>query len=76
MYWLAEQGLAPKRVLLVIVPLILIFLIEHLKNVLERKDGKVMEKNKNTFDVLMVSLNSFISLNGNIAGGALLANAF
>ena len=76
MYWLAEQGLAPKRVLLVIVPLIMIFLMEHLKHVLERKDGKVMGKIKNAFDVLMDSLNCFISLGGNIAGGALLANAF
>lgn len=35
-----------------------------------------MGKIKNTFDVLMVSLNTFVSLNGNIAGGALLTNAF
>ena len=76
MYWLAEQGLAQKRVLLVIVPLIMIFLMEHLKNVLERKKGKIMEMIKRTFDVLMVCLNCFIDLGSNIAGGALLANAF
>ena len=32
-YWLAEQELAPKRALLVAVPLIVIFLMEHIKHV-------------------------------------------
>lgn len=76
MYWLVEQGLAPKRVLLVVVPLIVIFLIEHVKTVFERKGDKNMGKIKNTFDALIVNLGCFINLSGNVAGGALLANAF
>lgn len=36
-YWLAEQGLAPKRVILVVVPLIIIFLMELVKRVLDRR---------------------------------------
>ncbi|MCX4299897.1 MAG: hypothetical protein OSJ73_23270 [Lachnospiraceae bacterium] len=75
-YWLAEQGLAPKRALLVVVPLIVIFLIEHMKHVLERKGDKYMRKIKNAFDALNVLLNCIINLSGNIAGGALLANVF
>jgi hypothetical protein len=76
MYWLVEQGLAPKRVLLVVVPLIIIFLLEHIKRVLERKGDKNMGKMKNAFDALIVNLGCFINLSGNVAGGALLANAF
>lgn len=44
MYWLAEQGLAPKRVLLVVVPLIVFFLMEHIKRVFEKKGDKNMGK--------------------------------
>ena len=73
-YWLAEQGLAPKRVLLVIIPLILFFLMEHMKHVFRRKGDKNMGKTKNAFDALNVILNYFINLSCNIAGGALLAN--
>lgn len=76
MYWLAEQGLAPKRVLLVVVPLIVIFLMERKKQVLEKKGDKHMGKMKNTVDALIVNLDCFINLSGNVAGGALLANAF
>lgn len=79
MYWLAEQGLAPKRVLLVVVPLIMIFLLERLKRVFERKGNKNMGKMKNAFDVLdvlTVNVNCFINLSGSVAGGALLANTF
>lgn len=76
MYWLAEQGLAPKRVLLVVVPLIIIFLMEHIKRVFEGKGDKNMGKMKNTFDALIVNVSCFINLSGNVAGGALLANAF
>lgn len=36
-YWLAEQGLAPKRVFFVVIPLIIIFLIELLKYVCDSK---------------------------------------
>lgn len=36
-YWLAERGLAPKRALFVVIPLIIFFLIEHVKYVLKRK---------------------------------------
>lgn len=76
MYWLAEQGLAPKRVLLVAVPLIIFFLMEHIKRVFEKKGDKNMGKMKNTFDALIVNLDCFIGLSGNMAGSALLANVF
>lgn len=75
-YWLAEQGLAPKRALLVVIPLIVISLMEHMKHVFERKGDKYMGKIKNAFDALNVLLNCIINLSGNIAGGALLANVF
>ena len=75
-YWLAEQGLAPKRALLVAVPLIVFFLMEHIKHVFEGKGDKNMGKIKNAFDALNVLLNCIINLSGNIAGGALLANVF
>lgn len=76
MYWLAEQGLAPKRVLRVVVPLIIFFLMEHIKRVFEKKGDKNMGKMKNTFDALIVNLDCFIGLSGNMAGSALLANVF
>lgn len=76
MYWLAEQGLAPKRVLRVVVPLIIFFLMEHIKRVFEKKGDKNMGKMKNTFDALIVNLDCFIGFSGNMAGSALLANVF
>lgn len=76
MYWLVEQGLAPKRVLLVVVPLIIFFLMERIKRVFEKKGDKNLEKMKNAFDVLIVNLGCIIDLGGNVAGGALLANVF
>ena len=76
MYWLVEQGLALKRVLLVIVPLIIFFLTEHIKHVFERKGDRNMGKIKITFDALIANLDYFIDLSGNVAGGALLANGF
>jgi hypothetical protein len=75
-YWLAEQGLAPKRALLVEIPLIITFLMEHMKHVFERRGDKNMGKKKNAFDALNVILNCIINLSGNMAGGALLTNAF
>lgn len=76
MYWLAEQGLALKRVLLAVVPLIIFFLMEHIKRVFKKKGDKNMGKMKNTFDALIVNLDCFIGLSGNMAGSALLANVF
>lgn len=76
MYWLAEQGLAPKRALFVVIPLTIFFLMEHIKYVLKRKGDKNMGKTKNAFDALNVILNCIINLSGNMAGGALLTNAF
>lgn len=76
MYWLAEQRLAPKRVFLVVAPLIVIFLMEHVKKVFERKGDKDLGKMKNAFDALIVNLERFINLSDKVAGGALLANAF
>ena len=62
--------------LLVVVPLIIIFLMEHIEHVFKGKGDKYMEKIKNAFDALNVLLNCIINLSGNIAGGALLANVF
>lgn len=76
MYWLAEQGLASKRVLLIVIPLITFFLMEHMKHVLERKGDRSMGKTKNGFEALNVILKCIINLSGNIAGDALLANTF
>ena len=76
MHWLAEQGLAPKRVFLVIIPLIIFVVTELVKTVFIYKVDEQMKCNKhNTIDVLNVSLNVFNNLSGNMAGGALLANA-
>ena len=76
MHWLAEQGLAPKRVFLVIIPLIIFIVTELVKIVFIYKEDEQMKSNKhNTIDVLNVSLNVFNSLSGNMAGGALLTNA-
>lgn len=50
--------------------------MEQIKNVFERKGDKNMGKTKNVFDALNVILNCIINLSGNIAGGALLTNAF
>ena len=76
MHWLAEQGLAPKRVFLVIIPLIIFIVIELVKTVFIYKEDEQMKNNKhNTIDVLNVSLNVFSNLSGNMAGGALLTNA-
>ena len=76
MHWLAEQGLAPKRVFLVIIPLIFFVVTELVKTVFIYKEDEQMKSNKhNTIDVLNVSLNVFNSLSGNMAGGALLTNA-
>ena len=76
MHWLAEQGLAPKRVFLVIIPLIIFFVTELVKTVFIYKEDEQMKSNKhNTIDVLNVSLNVFSNLSGNMAGGTLLTNA-
>ena len=50
--------------------------MEHVKWFLERKGDKNMGKMKKAFDALIVYLNCFINLSGNVAGGALLTNAF
>lgn len=50
--------------------------MEHIKYVFERRGDKTMGKTKNAFGALNVILNCIINLSGNIAGGALLTNAF
>lgn len=72
-YWLVEQGLAVKRVLLVVIPLIIFFVVEYVKYINEG-DRYMVKTNKNAFNVKNVLLNCIITLSGNIAGGALLAN--
>lgn len=71
MYWLAEQGLAPKRAFLVGIPLLILVATELIKE--HRKGKKPMKKNG--LKVLNVTTNVIKNLSGNLAGGALLANA-
>lgn len=76
MHWLAEQGLAPKRVFLVILPLIIFIATELVQFFHENKEDEMMKNNKfNTIDVLNLLQKVFNNLSGNIAGGALLTNA-
>lgn len=75
-HWLAEQGLAPKRVFLVVIPLLIFIIIELVKTVLNNKEDKRMNNKLNTIDVLNVSLSVTSNLSGNMAGGALLTNVF
>ena len=70
MYWLAEQGLAPKRAFLAGVPLLIFIIIQ----IVRTKRKVKMPMNKNALDVLNASLNLVYTLSGNIAGGALLTN--
>ena len=72
-YWLFEQGLAVKRVLLVVIPLIIFFVVEYVKYINEG-DRYMVKTNKNAFNVKNVLINCIIIFSGNIAGGALLAN--
>lgn len=74
-HWLAEQGLAPKRVFLVVIPILTFIVVELAKKVLDKED-KRMKNKLNTIDVLNASINVISNISGNIAGGALLANAF
>ncbi len=77
MYWLAEQGIAPKRVWLAIIPLIFHFIIETVKTISGKKGKKQMDNNQNrTIDVPKAITNVASNLSGNLAGGALLSNAF
>ena len=73
MYWLAEQGLAPKRVFLVIISLLLFAIVDLI--IMTIREERRMNNKQNTLDVLNVTRNVLINLSGNIAGGALLANA-
>ena len=70
---LLSKGLAVKRVILVVIPLIIFFVIEYVKYINEG-DRYMVKTNKNAFDTLNVLLNCIINLSGSIAGGALLAN--
>ena len=72
-YRLVEQGLAVKRVLLVVIPLIIFFVVEYV-NYINEGDRYMVKTNKNAFNAKNVLLNCIITLSGNIAGGALLAN--
>ncbi len=72
MYWLAEQGSAPKRVFLVILPLIINIIVKFIKTIYFEKGECTMI---NTIDVPYVLFEIVYTLSGNIAGGALLTNA-
>lgn len=74
MYWLAEQGLAPKRALLVIIPLTIFLVSEVITFLIQIREEDTMNNTNNAIDVLNASLKIFSNLSGNIAGGALLAN--
>ncbi len=71
MYWLAEQGLSPKRALLVIIPLIIFLISEVITFLLQIREEVTMN---NAIDALNASLKVVSNLSGNIAGDALLAN--
>lgn len=73
-YWLAEQGLSPKRALLVIIPLIIFLISEVITFLLQIRKDVTMNNTNNAIDVLNASLKAVSNLSGNIAGGALLAN--
>lgn len=73
-YWLAEQGLSPKRALLVIIPLIIFLISEVITFLLQIREEVTMNNTNNAIDVLNASLKAVSNLSGNIAGGALLAN--
>lgn len=76
MYWLAEQGLALKRVFLVIIPLLIFIVSEIVKISFGHKESVYMKSNKfNTAAVQKVLLYVVNILGGNVAGGALLTNA-
>lgn len=76
MHWLAEQGLAAKRVFLIVISLLIFMVVELVKRVLNDKEDKRMINKLNTIDVLNVSLKVTSDISSNIAGGALLTNAF
>ena len=76
MHWLAEQGLALKRVFLVIIPLLIFIVSEIVKISFGHKESVHMKSNKfNTAAVQNVLLYVVNILGGNVAGGALLTNA-
>lgn len=72
MYWLAEQGLAPKRAFLVGITLLIFIVTEIIKHV--RKE--IMPMQKNALDVQAVTMSIINNMSGNLAGGALLTNVF
>ena len=74
MYWLAEQGLAPKRALLVIILLIIFLVSEVITFLIQIREKDTMNNTNNAIDVLNASLKIVSNLSCNIAGGALLAN--
>ena len=73
MYWLAEQGLAPKSIFLVIIPLLFLIII-NLSEMVEKEMKQMSNNRLKMLDVLTVPLKAIYDLCGNIAGGALLTN--
>ena len=73
MQWLVQQGLAPNIACLTISSLILFAILQVVKNMRKRKDGMRM---KNRANILVVLMETLETLSGNIAGSAILANAF
>ena len=71
MHWLAEQGLAPKRAFLAILPLLFFIIVAIVRS--RRKE--ITPMSKNAIDVLNASLDIVYTVSGNVAGGALLTNA-
>lgn len=74
-FWLAEQGLAFKRVLLVVIPLFVFFNVTILE--FYRKDKGEIMKRKTFCKALKVTIHKVSkTLSGGIAGSALLAKAY
>lgn len=74
MFWLAEQGLATKGVLLVILPLVIFFVVTFLDDYRKVKGGNMKRK---TFGKAFITTTHETNkmLSGGMAGSALLAKA-
>ena len=69
---LQGKGVAPKRAFLVGITLLIFIVTEIIKHV--RKE--IMPMQKNALDVQTVTMSIINNMSGNLAGGALLTNAF
>lgn len=80
MYWLAEQGLAAKWALPVMIPCLLILVTIRMFRYLSfsvKGEHSMEKKQRGAFSIIMALIADVTeNISGNMAGGALLANAF